>query len=52
MRDATPKHCKGCLSLWLKGTRGAWCCKYGKKADHAVGHCVLNNGKRTVLDKA
>jgi transcription elongation factor Elf1 len=48
------KHCKDCrMHHNAKHPKGSplvspyndWCCKYSRKASHAVGHCKLHNGK-------
>lgn len=52
-----PKHCKECSSLTQVGRSGLkkpqaktpWCNKQGQRADHAVGHCKLNNLKEWKL---
>jgi hypothetical protein len=40
-----PDHCKGCKHLWTGGTKGKWCCLFGRLAKKAVGHCKLKGGK-------
>ena len=39
------KYCRNCKHYWTKGTKGKWCCKFGKKCENALGHCKLNNGR-------
>lgn len=50
----TPKHCKSCIKLYViertkektkQKYRLSWCCKFGKKANSIVGHCININGK-------
>lgn len=42
------KQCKTCRHFWTKGIKNGkydrWCCKYGREASKAIGHCKLNNG--------
>jgi len=38
-------HCKGCRYFWTGGTKGNWCCLFGRLAKKAVGHCKLKGGK-------
>ena len=46
MRDATPKHSRAVCRSGSGHARRV-VLQVQQKADHAVGHCVLNNGKRT-----
>ena len=39
------KYCKDCRHYWTKGTKGKWCCKFGKQCEKAIGHCKLTNGR-------
>lgn len=53
----TPNHCKNCRNFTQVNRKGMknptektpWCCAQGQRADHAVGHCKLNNLKELKL---
>ena len=49
--------CRTCKKLHTGGIKGGkydrWCCKYGKEASKAIGHCKVKGGyepKQKLID--